>query len=186
MVRIGITFKQAESEIDPSARVHPRPGDQLRWHASAIFRFLGNLMRPASAGRTARQMGGPVMIVSYYIGLVRSSLMLAVWFTGFLNINLAILNLLPIPVLDGGHVLFSLWELAARRPLKPVIVNTLVNVFVALFIVFFVYISVRDVDRVTPAGRMVRALVARLRPDQADRPAAPAPLPAGEEPVSAP
>jgi Zn-dependent protease len=111
-------------------------------------------------------MGGPVMIVSYYIVLVRSSLMLAVWFTGFLNINLAILNLLPIPVLDGGHVLFALWELMTRRPLKPVIVNTLVNVFVALFIVFFVYISVRDVDRVTPVGRFMRRTVDRFFPSR--------------------
>ena len=168
MVRIGIAFSQAVSDIDFEARVHPRPGDQLRWHASAIFRFLGNLMSPDRAGRTARQMGGPVMIVSYYISLVRSSLMLAVWFTGFLNINLAILNLLPIPVLDGGHVIFSLWELITRRPMKPVIVNALVNVFVVLFVVLFVYISVRDVDRATPVGRFVRDHIARLWPSESD------------------
>jgi regulator of sigma E protease len=167
MVRIGIQFAPAASAVDPAVRVHPRPGDQLRWHASAIFRFLGNLVSPDRAGRTASQMGGPVMIVSYYIGLVKASLMLAVWFTGFLNINLAILNLLPIPVLDGGHVLFSLWELVARRPLKPIIVNTLVNVFVVLFIAFFIYISVRDVDRTTPVGRFVRERAAELWPAEA-------------------
>ena len=38
-------------------------------------------------------------------------------FLGFLSVNLAVLNFLPIPVLDGGHMVFLLWEAVTRR--KP-------------------------------------------------------------------
>ncbi|MBN1556752.1 MAG: RIP metalloprotease RseP [Lentisphaerae bacterium] len=161
MVRIGIVFETARTVVDTGVRVHPRPLDQLRRHASAIFRFLGNLLSPERAGQAARQMGGPVAIVSYYVGIVRSSLMLAVWFTGFLNVNLAILNLLPVPVLDGGHIVFALWEAVRGRPPHPRVVGVLVNVFVVLFITFFLYISVRDFDRFTPVGHAVRGWFSR-------------------------
>jgi hypothetical protein len=66
--------------------------------------------------------------------MLRSSFMLAVWFTGFINVNLAILNLLPIPVLDGGHVLLNLYEWIFRRPPPARLVNALINVFAVLFL----------------------------------------------------
>jgi len=93
--------------------------------------------------------------------MIKASLMLAVWFTGLLNINLAIINLLPIPVLDGGHIIFSLWELIMRKPIKARVVNALVNVFAVLIIGLFAFLSLRDVWRHTPAGRLFDGLMQR-------------------------
>jgi regulator of sigma E protease len=159
--RIGIVFDREGPRVDSDAKIHPLPMKQLKHHASAIFRFLRDLMTPKKSARAANMVGGPVAIITYYIGIIKASLMLAIWFTGFLNINLAIINLLPIPVLDGGHVIFSLWEMITRRPLKAKVVNALVNAFAVLIISVFVLLSLRDVDRHTPAGRLVRSLFNR-------------------------
>jgi RIP metalloprotease RseP len=135
----------------------------LRHHSSAIFRFLGSLVTPKKARKAAGMVGGPVAIVTYYIGMIKASVMLAVWFTGFLNMNLAIINLLPLPVLDGGHIVFSLWEAAARRPMHARVVNALVNAFAVLIIGVFVLLSLRDLDRHTPMGRLVRGIIEHVR-----------------------
>ncbi len=158
MPRIGIVFSREQPQIDSSARIHPPPMKQVKHHASAIFRFLRDLLTPKKSAKAANMVGGPVAIITYYVGMIRASIMLAIWFTGFLNINLAVINLLPIPVLDGGHIVFSLYEMVVRKPIKPRIVNALVNAFAVMIIGLFALLSFRDVGRHTPAGRMIRSL----------------------------
>ena len=65
----------------------------------------------------------------------------------FINFTLAVLNLLPLPVLDGGHVCFALWEGITKRKVHPKVVGTLVNVFAILPISAMLLLSWRDVDR---------------------------------------
>jgi hypothetical protein len=132
---------------------------QIRHHASAIVRFLRDLATPKKSARAANMVGGPVAIITSYVDMIRASFMLAVWFTGFLNINLAIINLLPIPVLDGGHIVFSLWEWVFRKPIHAKVINIMVNAFAVLLIGLFLLLSFRDVDRHTPVGRLVRHLL---------------------------
>ena len=67
----------------------------------------------------------------------------------FININLAILNMLPIPVLDGGHIIFSLFEGITRKKIPAKFISFLVNIFALLLISAMVWLSVRDVQRVT-------------------------------------
>ncbi len=155
--RIGIVFNTMAVEHDTIVR--PRPMEQLSGHASAIVRVLRALVTPRQAKAASQAVGGPVAIMISYWAIVKTSIMLAVWFTGFLNVNLAILNLLPIPVLDGGHIVFSLWELIFRKPVSPKFVNALVNVFAVLLIGVMILLSVRDLDRFTSLGKRVRKLL---------------------------
>ncbi|MFT5239228.1 MAG: regulator of sigma E protease [Candidatus Promineifilaceae bacterium] len=154
LVRIGITWN--DKAVDHDTVVHPKPMEQLREHSSSLFRFLGALVQPKQAKAASAAAGGPVAIFATYWFIVKTSMMLAVWFTGFLNVNLAMLNLLPIPVLDGGHICFSLWEWITRRPMHPKVVNGLVNAFAMILIGLILILTVRDVDRFTPVGPMVR------------------------------
>jgi len=64
-----------------------------------------------------------------------------------LNVNLAIINLLPLPVLDGGHVVLNLWAWVTRRPVSARVVNVLANVFALLLIALFIFLSFRDCRR---------------------------------------
>jgi regulator of sigma E protease len=142
---IGVAFDMMNLDYDQI--VHPRPGAQIRDSASMIFRFLRALVTPHEAKAASQALGGPVAIFVTYWWTVQKSFMLTLWFTMVLNVNLAIINLLPIPVVDGGHILFSLWELVTRRPNSSKIVNFIMNAFAGLLIGVFVMLTYRDFER---------------------------------------
>jgi regulator of sigma E protease len=60
---------------------------------------------------------------------------------------LAVLNLLPIPVLDGGHILFALWCGVTRRRVNPKVQSALVHAFAALLISAMLWVTLNDIDR---------------------------------------
>jgi len=152
-VRIGIQFNQ--NEVDFDRIVHPAPMAQLKTHSLAIFRVLKALTTPSQAKATSNQVGGPLAILISYYFIVKASFMVAVFFTCFLNVNLAILNIMPIPVLDGGHIVFSLIEMIFRRPVHPKVITVSTNVFASLLIGLFVILTYRDALRFTPLGGLI-------------------------------
>lgn len=93
------------------------PWKQLEWDAGSIFRVLKGLVTPKEAKATAGALGGPVMIAEGLYRQVRRDKWDGLGFLRFLNVNLAVLNLLPIPVLDGGLILFAFIALVCRRRL---------------------------------------------------------------------
>lgn len=93
------------------------PWKQLAWDAGSIFRVLKGLVTPKEAKATAGALGGPVMIAEGLYRQVRRDKWDGLGFLRFLNVNLAVLNLLPIPVLDGGLILFAFIALVCRRRL---------------------------------------------------------------------
>jgi len=128
--------------------VHPPPGQQVRSHAGLIFRTLRALVTPKEAKNAAGAIGGPPMIFQYLWAMVTIDFRLALWFTCLLNVNLAIINLLPIPVLDGGHITFSLTEMITRRPMNERFVVRITTVFAVLLISAMLFLSYRDFDRI--------------------------------------
>ncbi|HWP35400.1 MAG TPA: RIP metalloprotease RseP [Thermodesulfobacteriota bacterium] len=67
---------------------------------------------------SAREIGGPIRIGEQTIRQAEQGLANLLRFVALLSINLGVLNLLPVPVLDGGHLLFFVIEMVARRPLS--------------------------------------------------------------------
>jgi regulator of sigma E protease len=151
-IRIGIEFNPKQVDVDIGKIVHPSPWSQIHFHSTAIFQTLHALTIPGQSGNTAKQIGGPLAILIAYYYVVKLSFMIALFFTSFLNVNLAIINLLPIPVLDGGHIVFSLWEMIFRRPLHSKIIIGLTNLFAILLITLFVFLTGRDTYRYTAIG----------------------------------
>ena len=73
---------------------------------------------------SAKELHGPIGIASAAVTIVQHGLAPLLLFLGFLSINLAVLNFLPIPVLDGGHMVFLIWEaIARRRPSEKVVIG---------------------------------------------------------------
>ena len=99
------------------------PLKQLAWDAGSIFRVLKGLVTPKEAKATSQALGGPVMIAEGLYRQVRRDPWDGIGFLRFLNVNLAVLNLLPIPVLDGGLILFALFALIFRRRVPDFIVK---------------------------------------------------------------
>jgi regulator of sigma E protease len=126
------------------------PIAQLRADASGILRILKALVTPKQSKHAAGGLSGPVMIFAALWMAIKISMFNAIGFIRFLNINLAILNMLPIPVLDGGHIMFSLWEMITKRKVHAKVVNILVNVFAVMLIGVFLILTSKDVGRIFP------------------------------------
>ena len=123
------------------------PLKQLAWDAGQIVRILKALVTPKEAKSAAKALGGPVMIAEGLYTQVRRNGWDALGFLRFLDVNLAILNLLPIPVLDGGLILFALFELLFRRKPPRKLTDGLSMAFMWLFLALMVTLVWRDVTR---------------------------------------
>ena len=148
MIRMGIQFGSAITT----------PLEQIRQDATSVLRILKALITPKQAGNAARSIGGPVLIfTSLWFYAKAGFLLMLLEFVRLINVNLAILNLLPIPVLDGGHVVFALWEGITRRPPGEKVVRVLINFFAVLLIGLIVLISFRDLKVVRLLARLMHA-----------------------------
>ena len=126
---------------------HRSPIKQLAWDAGAIFRVLKGLVTPKEMKNTAKALGGPQMIVEGIYKSVRRDFWDGVGFLRFLNVNLAVLNLLPIPVLDGGLIMFALLALIFRRRVPEKVVSALSMTFMVLLLCAMATLIFRDAQR---------------------------------------
>ena len=94
-----------------------------------------------------QHLSGPVGIMRIYYLLFESDRgwQLALWFSVILNVNLAILNMLPIPVLDGGHIVLALVEAVRRKPVNIRVLEVVQTGCAVLIIGFIAYVSFFDV-----------------------------------------
>jgi regulator of sigma E protease len=97
------------------------------------------------------QLMGAISIAKMYVNL-SEDIRLVIWFSVVININLAILNLLPIPVLDGGHMLIATIERIRRRALPSKVVIWVQYLFVGLFMSLMAYVLLNDVRRCSGDG----------------------------------
>ena len=123
------------------------PFRQLLWDAGAIFRVLKGLVTPNEMKNTAKALGGPQMIVEGIYKSVRHDFWDGLGFLRFLNVNLAVLNLLPIPVLDGGLIMFALLALIFRRRVPEKVVSALSMTFMYLLLGAMAILIFRDAQR---------------------------------------
>ena len=123
------------------------PLKQLQWDTMSIARVLKALVTPKESRAAAQALGGPVMIAEGLYRQVRNDVWDAFGFLRFLCVNLAILNLLPIPVLDGSIVMFSLFALLFGRRPNERFVNVVTQVFMYLLIATMLFLVYRDTLR---------------------------------------
>ncbi|MBV8098913.1 MAG: site-2 protease family protein [Verrucomicrobia bacterium] len=126
---------------------HISPIEQVFAGVETITNTIGALLSPQSDIKL-QHLSGPVMIMRTYYLLFQSDFgwQLALWFSVVFNINLAIINLLPIPVLDGGHILLAILEAIRRRPLNIRVLEVLQGACAILLIGFMLYVSFYDVQ----------------------------------------
>jgi len=147
----GALFIMALSVTNSSGAVAWMPSrnpiDQLAWDAGSIFRILKGLVTPGEAKATANALGGAVSIAEGIYTSLRHNAWDGLGFLRFLNVNLAVLNLLPIPVLDGGLILFALIALVFRRRVPDRVVNVLSTCFMYLLIALMAVLILKDSRR---------------------------------------
>jgi regulator of sigma E protease len=134
---------------DASGRMslsHPDPVEQVYQSITSTLQTLGAVASPKSDVKL-QHMSGPIMIGRIYYLLFDSDngWKLALWFSVVLNVNLAILNMLPIPVLDGGHIVLAVIEGARRKPVNMKILEWVQTACAMLIIGYMLYVSFFDI-----------------------------------------
>ena len=116
------------------------------WEFSAmIFQTLARVFQGRVA---ASDLGGPIMIAQEAGRLASTGLEPLLRFMGIISINLGIINVLPIPVLDGGHLFFFLIEGLRGRPLSVRVREGAQQVGVFMLIALMAFVVFNDVSRI--------------------------------------
>lgn len=109
------------------------------WHTLGAL-FTGSL--------NPKWMSGPIGIVQVVHDNSMVSLKESVFWLGAISLNLGVLNLLPLPVLDGGAICFALYELITGRRLKSKTMEKFIIPFAILLIGFFIFLTYNDLSRI--------------------------------------
>jgi regulator of sigma E protease len=127
--------------------IHPSPFAQVRESVLAVTGTLSALFAPHS-NIGASQLSGPVGIMNIFFRVLSSEngWRLALWFAVLINVNLALLNLFPLPVLDGGHIALALIEWVRRRPLSMNILEPVQTACALALIGYMAFITFFDVQ----------------------------------------
>lgn len=107
--RTGVEFKRS----NPGMAVFEATSETVRMVTST----LGALGEIIVGSRGTEELGGPLRIAQMSGTIAQDGLVPAIWFTAVLSINLGLINLFPIPMLDGGHLVLYTIEAARGRPL---------------------------------------------------------------------
>jgi regulator of sigma E protease len=139
--RIGIQW-------DASGKMtiaHPTPLEQVYNSVTSTLNTIGAVASPKSDVKL-QHLSGPIGIGRIYYLLFENERgwQLALWFSVILNVNLAILNMLPIPVLDGGHIVLGIIESIRRRPLNTRVLEIVQGACTALIIGVIIYTTFYD------------------------------------------
>ncbi|MBN1932197.1 MAG: RIP metalloprotease RseP [Desulfobacterales bacterium] len=97
---------------------------------------------------STKTLGGPIMIAELAGQQAKEGAANLVFFIALLSINLAVLNFLPIPVLDGGHLLFFFIELISGRPVNRQMREIAQQIGIFILILLMVYVFYNDIARV--------------------------------------
>jgi regulator of sigma E protease len=132
---------------DKLSLTHPGAFEQVSSSVSAMVETFGALFAHHSDIK-AQHLGGAVKIMDVYYRLFSSEQgwRLALWFSVLMNVNLAVLNMLPVPVLDGGHILLAMIEAVRRKPVSARILSAIQTGCAVLLIGFMLYIAFYDVQ----------------------------------------
>lgn len=138
---------------------YPSPFKQFAYVWEMSFRSLRNIsislanklnLTEQQSTVSARNLSGPLGIVSMMYKTAHYSLITGIYFVVFVSFALAIFNLLPLPVLDGGHIFFAAIELIFRHPVPKWLVKNLSLIFIVLLFSAMALLTMLDVMRLVP------------------------------------
>jgi len=143
LIGVVASNKLVRERVDPLRALY-RSAEQS-WNITKILVF--SIIKLIQRAIPANTLGGPVLIAQITSQQVRGGLIPLVFFVGTLSINLGLINLLPIPILDGGHLFFFLIEMILGRPvsMKKREIAQQIGLFMIILLMAFVFYN--DISR---------------------------------------
>lgn len=147
---IGVSFYRIE---------HPTPWKQfcnVLKMTQRTLKSLGHSIQSKVGRETGyttigvQNLSGPLGIGRYMIMTFQGSFMRGLYLVVVISFSLGLFNLLPIPVLDGGHIMIALIEMAIRRPVPVKLVQPVTYFFMFVLISFMAVVSFFDVKKMLP------------------------------------
>jgi len=114
-----------------------------------VVNFIKDLI---TGEASTRQLGGPIEIASFSYAAFRMGFLAMIGWIAFISLQLGIINLAPIPVLDGGQIFVLILEGIFRRDFSPKIKQILIQIGFAMFIFLIVFVILNDVQKRLPNG----------------------------------
>jgi regulator of sigma E protease len=114
---------------------------------TVLVQTVTGLVNIVTSGQGADELGGPIMIAHLSGQVAQAGIASMAMFIALLSVNLGMVNLLPIPVLDGGHLMFYAAEAVRGRPVPPRAQEYGYRVGIALIACVFVFVSWHDLVR---------------------------------------
>lgn len=116
--------------------------EELQRVTFMIFQGFGQLI--SNFGETAKQVSGPVAIVAMGANIAKSDITSLLQFAALISVNLAIINILPLPALDGGQLVFLLLEALRGKPLPNHVQENIMQTGLLLIMGLGIFLIVRD------------------------------------------
>ncbi len=135
---------------------HPGPLGQIISGVSKSFLTLASLLNPHS-DIGLKDLSGAVGMVHMYSMAAEDGIIYVVWLSILINVSLAVSNLLPVPVLDGGHILFATIAKLRGRALPVRFVTATQGTFMVLLISLMAYVNLHGLINWVGAAKPTHA-----------------------------
>lgn len=137
---VGITASKIDHQNLNLLQSFVESGKETAHLTAMTFKAIGELV---TGQRSLKELSGPVKIAKYSGKSVDAGWLMVLWFAAMISLNLGVLNLLPIPVLDGGHLFFYVLEAVLGKPLPEKVqkVGFQLGMFVVLALMTFTTVN---------------------------------------------
>ncbi len=127
-------------------------GESIRENVKLIFLVVDFLKDLMTGEGSTKQLGGPIEIANLSYTAFRMGLIALMSWIALISLQLGVINLFPIPVLDGGQILVLILEGIFRRDFSPRLKQIIMQIGFAIFIFLIVFVILNDVVKRLPNG----------------------------------
>jgi regulator of sigma E protease len=138
--RSGVTFVRHDPLTAVWAAI-----EETAWLTGATLRAVAQII---VGTRSADELGGPIFIAQVAGQAAETGIVMVFWFMAVLSVNLGLINLFPIPLLDGGHLLFYAFEAIRGKPLGQRAQMFGFRIGIAMVLTLMVFVTWQDLVRI--------------------------------------
>lgn len=145
MPTIGIAASQVDHQNLSLGQSFAQANIETYDVSIAIFKTIGELI---VGQKSVKELGGPIKIAKYSGKTVQMGMMSVLWFMAMISINLGVMNILPVPVLDGGHLFYYIIEAVRGKALSPEAQRFGFRIGLILILTLMAFTTVNDVVQI--------------------------------------